>query len=596
MKRFLLLILTLICSASAYPQNQITIIHTNDLHSRLTGYSPESLYTPLSVNDDKTVGGFARITSVINHEKQKAGDKVLVLDAGDFLMGTLFQGIEPTEGFQLRLMKRMGYDVVSIGNHEFDFGPAKLAEIIRASERKGEIPQLVLSNAVTDDKDPSDDELEKLFSEGIIARSTVIERAGLSIGIFALMGKVADENAAFAPPVRFASQIKTAGKMVEELKSAGCDLIICLSHSGLAMDKNGEWAGEDVELARKVKGLNVIISGHTHTKIDKPLIINGVSIVQTGEYGKNAGILRLNKSEGTFNVEGYDLVPVDDRIHGDEAVHGLIEEMKGIVTSKILAGLGVGYDSKIAESSFMLECDEAGAVSESNLGPLVADAIQAYVNKHSDDGTDLSMVAAGVIRDRLMPGLQAAPDIFRIMSMGSGNDNVPGYPLSRIYVSGRELKSILEILLVSGASTPSNYCYFSGIKVDYDPGKGLLKKISSIKIAGDDGNFREIDFSRRAAGLYSVTANSYMLQFIGIIKKMSFGLINVVPKDKSGTHITDMSTAVIDMNAGLAGIQEGREWLALMEFLSVMRDVDNNGIPDLDQKYRQPVRTFFTTY
>jgi hypothetical protein len=57
-----------------------------------------------------------------------------------------------------------------------------------------------------------------------------------------------------------------------------------------------------------------------------------------------------------------------------------------------------------------------------------------------------------------------------------------------------------------------------------------------------------------------------------------------------------MSTAVIDMNAGLAGIQEGREWLALMEFLSVMRDVDNNGIPDLDQKYRQPVRTFFTTY
>ncbi len=144
---------------------RITIIHTNDMHSRLTGYSPELSYTPLTTNDDKTVGGFARIATIISNEK-KAGDGItLVVDAGDFLMGTLFQGLEPTTGFQLRLMKTMGYDAVCIGNHEFDFGPGKLAEIINSSARGGDIPPVLLSNAVFSDEDQADDELEKLFSK-----------------------------------------------------------------------------------------------------------------------------------------------------------------------------------------------------------------------------------------------------------------------------------------------------------------------------------------------------------------------------------------------------------------------------------------------
>jgi 5'-nucleotidase len=84
-----------------------------------------------------------------------------------------------------------------------------------------------------------------------------------------------------------------------------------------------------------------------------------------------------------------------------------------------------------------------------------------------------------------------------------------------------------------------------------------------------------------------------MLEFIGIIKKMSFGLINVVPKDAAGNPVTDMKNAVIDVNEGSQGIQEGKEWLALMEFLSSMKDTDNDGIPDIDKKYSVPVKTFF---
>ncbi len=135
------------------------------------------------------------------------------------------------------------------------------------------------------------------------------------------------------------------------------------------------------------------------------------------------------------------------------------------------------YDTKLVESDYLLECVELGDIEGSNLGPLVADAIHSYVNEHVTTGIDVSMVAVGVISDRIVPGFQTAPDIFRIMMMGRGNDNVPGYPLARVYVTGKELKSILEILQVAGKSTPANYCYYAGIRVNFDPDKGLLKKI-----------------------------------------------------------------------------------------------------------------------
>lgn len=590
-------ILLVFCSAfitmllGAQTGKKVTIIHTNDLHSRLTGYSPELSYTPLTTNDDKTVGGFARMAAIIKKEKESAEGTLLVVDAGDFLMGTLFQALEPFNGFQLRLMKSIGYDVVAAGNHEFDFGPGRLADIINAAAGNGAIPPLLLSNAVFSDEDPADDRLAELFSNGRMQRKLIIEKDGLRIGFFSLMGIVADENAAFAPPVTFAKQISTAEMLVEELRSEGCDLVICLSHSGVSKDKKGNYAGEDAVLAQKVKGIDAIISGHTHTLLEKPLIVNGVPIVQTGSYGQNVGKLTLTVKEGKTTVSDYVLIPVDDRVQGDPEVNALIEEQKRFISADILKPLGMDYIKPIAETGFLLQCDEMGDVENSNLGPLVADAIHSYVNRHVEGGADLSVVAVGVIRDNIVPGVQTAPDIFRIMSMGSGNDNVPGYPLSKCYVTGRELKNILEVLVMAGKSAPSNYCYYSGIRAVYDPGKGFLKKIRKIEIIGSDGSVRIVSFSKKDPALYSVVANSYMLELVGTIKKMSKGLINVVPKDAAGNPVTDMKTAVMDFDRNMPGVQEGKEWLAIAEYLSSMKDVNRNGIPDIDDKYRVPVKS-----
>jgi 5'-nucleotidase len=322
-------------------------------------------------------------------------------------------------------------------------------------------------------------------------------------------------------------------------------------------------------------------------------LVNGTPIVQTGEFGQNVGRISLTYSDGKVKVDGYNLIPVDDRIMGDENINKLIEEQKEQINTEILNPLGMEYVRKVVEAGFTIEGNDLGDYVNSNLGPLIADAIHYYINKNSMKGADVSMVAAGMIFDKILPGIQTAPDIFRVMPLGSGKDNIPGYALSRLYVTGKEMKTILEILLVAGKSDPQKYCYYSGLRVEYDPDKGILNKIKKIEIINSDGSAKDVDFSKKNKTLYSVTADSYMLEFIGIIKKMSFGLINVIPKDSAGDRVTDMQTAVIDIDENKAGVQEGKEWLALMEYLSSMKDTDGNGIPDIDKKYSVPVQTFF---
>ena len=342
-------------------------------------------------------------------------------------------------------------------------------------------------------------------------------------------------------------------------------------------------------LAGKVKGIDVIISGHTHTVLKEALNVSGTTIVQTGSEGRNIGRIELVEKNGEFVLDNYKLIPVNDKIMGNEEIHKKILLQKENVIEKLLKPLGYGTLDPIINSEFELVCDEYGGdLENSNLGPLVADAIKTYIDNNSNPGTDISMVATGVIRDRIPVGLLSVQDIFRIMSLGSGKDNIPGYPLATVYLTGAELKRVVEILLVVSKSKPSNYCYYSGLEAMYNPEKGLLRKIISMNLVDSEGNKKPIDLDKKNEQLYSVSANSYMLKFIGIIKKTTFGIVNVLPKNSDGTLITDMSTSIIDFDPGREGVQEGKEWIALVEYLKSMDDIDGDGLADIDDFYRKP--------
>ncbi|MGM0625732.1 MAG: bifunctional metallophosphatase/5'-nucleotidase, partial [Bacteroidota bacterium] len=568
----------------------IILLHSNDLHSKLNGYSPETEYSPLNTGDDETLGGFARIAGLIREEKSNNNDDiVLAVDAGDFLMGSLFHPLEPDTGFQLRLMHEMGYDYLTIGNHEFDYGPEVLAQIINKAREKGDIPQLLLTNVEFDEDDPRDDALSALYEEGLIKPYIIHEEKGQKIAFLGIMGYDAEEVQPYLPPVSITDPIKTAKRTARELKKSGkADVVIVLSHSGVAKEK-GEWGGEDVKLAEKTsKWVDAVISGHTHTTLNEAILADGVPVVQTGAGGQNMGRLVLSPGSEESKLKDFSLIPLSDDIKGIAEIQNKIDRQQKLVQSEILDPLDIDYDKPVFESDFEMSCEELGDLDASLLGPFIADAIQYNITSQGIH-SDLSLVAAGVIRDRINPGKtgkQGIADIFRICSLGQGEDDIPGYALAQVHITANELKKVIEVLYMVRESSPASYIYYSGIRIHANPDKGFLNKIQKLELGSDSTAWKEVDLSKKNDKLYTVSANAYMLEFLGMIKQKTFGLVRVKPKLADGGEFENIRETVIDFNPDKPGIQEGKEWLSFYRYAISFPDTDGNGIPDIPEKYR----------
>lgn len=589
-----LLLLCISASDASFAQvksgKNLVILYTNDLHSRVSGFPSGIKDSDTGSREADTLGGFARIAALINEEKRQNGDNVLVLDAGDFLMGTFFSMLEESTGFQLSLMKKMGYDAVTLGNHEFDFGPEALATIIRQSAANGYLPSILASNLIFSKKDSADDGLEALFDKDIIKTSRIVERNGLRIGIFGILGRVATGNSPRAHPVRFADPVKTARRYVRYLRETGkADIVICLSHSGITPDENGNWSGEDVMLSAKVPGIDLIISGHTHILLEKPLIVNGTPIVLAGSYGAQVGRYEIGFENGKIRQLDARMIPVTDTMPSDTAILHLIAGQEEVISEKILKPCNLSDSAVVAETTFPLICNLDTMLEESNLGLLISDAVYSLVNSDNYPGTDISLFPAGLISDNILPGKngkQTVADIFRIISQGNGKDNIPGYPLARVFVTGHELKGILEVLYLAPRQSRDNYIYAGGLRATFNPEKGLLRKITSVEIGNGQKGFMPVDFSKRNKKLYSITADSYVLGFVSIIRKLSKHLIVINLKNERGDPVRSPDDAIIDADPAMSGIQEIKEWMALVWFLQQQPDLNGNGIGDIPDSYR----------
>ena len=406
----------------------------------------------------------------------------------------------------------------------------------------------------------------------------------MKIGIIGIMGEDADEVAPGAKPVTFDKQIKTVKKLTNQLKNEDkVDLVICISHSGFYPDeKKGGYKGEDIKLAEKVKNLDVIISGHTHVKTEKAIKINNTIIVQTGAYAKNLGRLELNVENKKVESFIFSLIPVDDKVMGDADVDKLINDYKEIVSNKFFSPLGLSFLKPIAETNFNVNRNSFITKKAGKVGQFVTDAMKFYIDKHSDD-IDFAIEASGTIRESILKGEITPADIFRVSPLGVGTDDVPGYALAKLYLTGKEIKGLMEVIVkTQGGVGTDSYLNYSGVKIDVDMDGGFLKKVQKVYLDG-----KEIDISKNNEKLYSLAASTYILGFIGRIKKMTLGLIKVTPKDAKGNEITDMKKQIIDFDKSKEGIQEGKIWIALIEYLESFEDTNGNGLPEMPERYKQ---------
>ena len=595
------IVLLLLPSLLHGEEKRFTLIHTNDLHSHLLGLSPNLDYSPLKTSDDATLGGWARIASVIQAEKSKRNNPTLVLDAGDFLMGSLFHMISREEGIELRLMKEMGYDVITLGNHEFDLMPKGLARIITSAQQKGGIPEIVFSSAIFNQENPEDDTLEEIFKKGWVKPYTIKEIQGIRIGFFGIMGKDAAEVAPFARPVKFKNPIDISREMVKILREKEkVDLIICLSHSGLSEKKS---RSEDEQLAKEVSGIDIIVSGHTHTRLTQPIRVNETLIVQAYAYGRNVGVLDLAYEKGRLTLMQYALIEIDDRIQGDKKIQRTIESSISLIEQKVLKEHGLTFQQVLAKTGFdlMLTTDE------SSLGNLIADSIRWAVNRIDYDPKDpvskvvVAIESNGAIRDNLLKGKTGAIavcDLFRAVPLGiSRGDDSMGYPIITCYLHGHEIKKILEVVTsIYPMKGKKFFLQVSGLKFRYNPNRMIFDRVTDIAIGSEEEGFRPLDYSESNKALYRVATNLYNATFISFVGRFTYGILNIVPKDRQGNPVLSekpkgnpfdlLLPLRADSDKEKPGIQELKQWLVLMDYVRSFPDKDGDGIPDIPDKYR----------
>jgi len=571
-------------------EQKITLVHTNDLHSHLLGFYPNIDYTP-QANDDNTKGGWARIMTVIKRTRVERSNPVLVVDAGDYLMGSLFHMISRDRALELRLLKDMGYDVVTLGNHEFDLKPAGLARILTSAKKYDGLPPIVSSNVIFSEKDDRDNTLEEVFKAGIVKPYTVLNAGSVKIGFFGLMGKEAAEVAPFAKPVTFGDPAETAKKMVNLLRNKEkVDVVVCLSHSGINLEDLSK--SEDVRLARNVSGIDIIISGHTHTPVKEPIREGKTIIVQAWCYGLWVGIMDLSVKDGRMSLGGYRIVEIDDRIPGDNAITALINGFKNEITGTVLAPIRLAFDTVIAHHDFDLNIAE----EESNLGNLIADASRWYVNKFAYDPKDpetkvvVAVDSNGLIRDPVVKGKTgkiAVCDLFNALPLGIGKDDTMGYPMTAVYLYGSELKKALEI--VTSINPIKGYDYFlqiSGLKFTYNPRRMIFDRVTSIQIGNDEEGYKPLDYSDTNKKLYRVTANMYNAAFLEIVGDFTMNILKIIPKDRNGKPYDDLGMALVDADPKKPGIQEVKQWVGLMEYVRSFKDANGDGIPEIPDKYK----------
>jgi 5'-nucleotidase / UDP-sugar diphosphatase len=589
-----LLIFLLVCFplAASSGQQKITFIHTNDMHSHLLG-SPSGIdYTPLETGNDATKGGWARIASLIRKTKAERDNPVFVVDAGDFLMGTLFHTLCRERSLELRLMNDMGYDVTTFGNHEFDLRPTGLARIITSARRLGGMPSIVASNIVFSDKSEKDDTLEGVFKSGLVKPYVVITRNGLRIGFFGILGKKAAEVSPYAGPVTFRDQAAAAREMVDLLRTREkVDLVVCLSHGGVDL-KNQE-RSEDVILAGKAPGIDIIISGHTHTPLRRPIVKGNTIIVQAWCFGRWVGILDVELNKGVVRMSGYQAVEINDSIPGDPGISERIDGFKREINAKFLAPFGLTFDEVVAHTEF----DLVKQLEDSNLGNLIADANRWYVNKLVFDPRDPdSRVAVGVesnglIRDGIMRGKTgriSVSDLFNVLPLGIGQDDTIGYPMVSVYLYASEIKNMIEVLTsIYPLKGSSFFLHVSGLRVTYNPRRMILDRVTGISIGDDAGGYAPLDYSSSNKKLYRVAANSYNARFLRIVGDFTLGAINIIPKDRYGTPLKDVSAMLVDADPGKPGTQEAKQWIGLVEYVRSFGVSGRALFPSIPEKYKE---------
>ncbi len=401
----------------------LTILHINDFHGALQPTRPAA--------ERPEEGGAARLAALVKAERTPT---TLFLAAGDLLQGTnlsnLFAGQPAIEAFNL-----MGLDASAVGNHEFDNRQPALGERAAAAR----FPFLAAN----------------ITGDGPWKPAVILTVGSLRVALF---GLTTEETPVATHPrnvkgLVFGDPVATARRLVAELRPQA-DLIVALTHLGVE---------EDEKLAAAVPGIDVIVGGHTHTKIEQPETIGGALVLQAYERGVFLGRLDLDVTDGKVTAHRYRLLPVTAAGGEDPAVAALVTGYQQRLCDRMNEPVGTALVDLEGGK-------EAMRTRETNLGDLVADAMREAA------GADVALVNGGTIRAGIPAGPVTRGTIYNALPF----DNW----LISFAITGKELREALETGVARVEVRDGGFSQVSGMSFTFDPKAPAGSRIVAVSVGG----------------------------------------------------------------------------------------------------------------
>lgn len=561
-----------VAHAESTGEEHVTVLFTHDLHDHLLPVNATG-----ADGQSASSGGYARLKTLMDDIRANH-DITITLDAGDYSMGSLFQSIYATDAPELRMLGALGVEATTFGNHEYDYGPGGLADSLDAARESGDVlPQILQANYVTplngDTASEDAQDLVRAMADYGVKDYTMIERGGVNIAVFGIMGKDSDTC---APNSEMAldDPIETAKRIVADIQAnEKADLMICLSHSGT--DEN-EDKSEDHALAKAVPEIDLIISGHTHTVLEDALQVGNTTIVSCGSYCRYLGEVTLEKNGDNWSLAEYNLHTVDNSVAEDAAIAEKIDEFKAIVEETYLSHYNLTFDEVLARNDIAFTTNEAG---ENTMGNLLADSYLytvALLEGEDYEPITLAAVPDGVIRSTLAVGNLTTSDAFNVLSLGIGQDRTIGYPLVDAYLTGKELSAVAEIDASVSHLMPIAKLSTAGISYTYNPCRIPLDFVTDLKLRQQDGTSVYPNHDQ----LYRVVSDLYTVQMLSSVTDVSYGLIKLTPKDENGAAITDFNARILHDSEG----NEIKAWQCVATYLRSF-DKDETGVSVVPEQY-----------
>ena len=500
-------------AGAAAADYSLTILHTNDFHAR---FEPISKYDSGCGSEDKAegkcFGGSARLVTAIADARARSNNSILV-DGGDQFQGTLFYTYYKGK-LAAEMMNKMGYDAMTVGNHEFDDGP----EVLRGFMDAVNFPVL-MSNA--------DVSGEELLADTLM-KSTVIEKGGEKIGLIGLTPQDTDELASPGPNIIFTDPSDAVQGEVDKLTDEGVNKIIVLSHSGYKVDKT---------IAEKTTGVDVIVGGHSNTYLSNtsddaegpyPTMVGSTAIVSAYAYGKFLGELNVTFDDaGNVTEATGEPIIMDAAVAEDEpTVARIAEAAKPLdeIRNKVVAQTSDAIDGE-RSSCRQVECQ---------MGNLIADAM---LDRVKDQGVQIAIQNGGGVRASIDAGDVTMGEVLTVLPFQN--------TLSTFQVTGAVMLEALENSVSDYADVGGRFPQVAGISFTFDPEAEAGSRISDVMVGGEP-----ID----PAKTYGVVSNNFVRNG-GDGYKMFVDAQNAYD---FGPDLADVTAEYLAANAPYAPYTDGR--------------------------------------